>query len=249
METVNIKNINSDLYSIKLSEQRNTSILYVDFHYDISSKSKSIYNRVTGVMPQPAVIGPDVFTMTVTLNEVQLDLENSILNKFKKDFDDKFALMALELGKKHRFELSLIEERKKKLQEIMGITTKNDFDIVSMDKAVLKIFQVQNLIAVDGRIGQGEYILMNENTYNKYIKRLQEPVNIKFIINDNIPDKAFVMGRKTTQEQPGILGIVLTDKLGNIEYTITDDKFKINASLVSIGFHPQRQFYTFFIKC
>ena len=243
MENINIKDINSDLYSIKLSEQRYASILYVDFHYD-KPKMKSAYGNVP-------IIGPDVFTMTTTLNElhIDVDLETPILTKLQKNLNDKFALMAFDLGKKHRFELSITEERKQKLQEIMGIPTKNVFDIVSIDQAILKIHAVQNLIAVNGRIGEGEYILMNEKTYNKYIERLQEPVNIKFIIDDNIPDNAFVMGRKTTQEQPGILGIILTDKLGNIAYNITDDKVKLTASLVSIGFHPQRQFYTFFIKC
>ena len=73
MENINIKDINSDLYEIKSSELKQASILYVDFHYEISPKSKSIFSKTTGTS-MPVVAGPVIFTKAVTLGEVQLDM-------------------------------------------------------------------------------------------------------------------------------------------------------------------------------
>jgi len=243
---MDFKNLVSDLYSIRDSYDCKASILFVDFKYlDMNTRTNN------GAL-KAISIGPDVFTKSFQLGK--LEIEDETIESLTKNLDRLFIEKANELGKKHRIFLSLKEERKKKLEQITsGKPMKGDFDIDNFNYAPKHIRQIQNLIATRGRIGPGNYIILNKKTFDYMSARMPEPISIKYHVNDCVPDNTCIMGRLNSIDQPGISCVIQTtlqiprDLSKDVPNRIIYNDGKVNASIIDIGFYSHFQYYTFYI--
>ena len=119
-------------------------------------------------------------------------------------------------------------------------------------KIITKINLMSSYIAVDGRIGPGHYIITNSKT-NEFLLNLYGKYGgydrLTYAVDDQLEDGKVVMGRKNDERQPGIILAIYENSLENVVYN-EERKLCVNFkySFTSVGFHPEKQYYTMYIK-
>lgn len=106
-------------------------------------------------------------------------------------------------------------------------------DIKSIRKLYTKILSMQSSIAVNGRIGPGNFIIMNSILYNLLSKHTSfNRTRTAHVHIDDYIDTHIIVGRvNDSVVQPGIVFV----------YCVKDKQWNI----VDIGFYPEKQ-YTMF---
>jgi hypothetical protein len=93
-------------------------------------------------------------------------------------------------------------------------------------KNFIQISKASNKIAIEGRIGPGQKILISENNFNKYFPTTKSYFNdfLKVIFVENLD--YLIVYRNNYDDQPGLILI----------------ENGINFDVIGIGFYPEKQF-------
>jgi len=185
------------------------SIMYVDFRYDEPQEETIVdldnpLTRENETMGQ--VIVPEVFSKNVELSEDFIsedDVKEKAIEKIIELSERNFNGNNAELYEKFKFKFS-------------------DFPENTSRKLMSKIFTGSSAIAVNGRIGPAQYMIISEEIYNEHgLSDISGTITPIFYDTKDI-----YLFRKNTMDQPGLV------------YITNNDKY----SLVDIGFYPEKQF-------
>lgn len=125
--------------------------------------------------------------------------------------------------------IELSSTNKKMIEEFSAIDIlKEPNETILKRKIILKILKVSTHIAMNGRIGMPNTILVSKENYEKLNLSCLE--NYEIFLDDSVDD--IYVYRKNTEEQPGLLLIT------------SEDKYE----LVDIGFYPEKQFMKISLK-
>ena len=182
----------SVLVPMKLVEEENFEIMYVDFLYTPNEErfeTVDIDNPMTrNANPKNyGQVRPDVFTKFVEL-EREIDPVS-----VKKDFLNNIILLS--------------EEQDQDLLEKFSFDPNPLVDHnANRRKLISKINMASSYIATNGRIGPANRIIMSEEIYNKY--ELDQLPNLEVILED-VDD--IYLYRINNMDQPGLL-LIHNDK-------------------------------------
>jgi len=198
-------------------KDKNVSIMYFDWFDEsdkkvIESKWPETMTRDQNAIPISGTSAPMIKELTLQKIEDVSNVEQIL----KKEIAEKLS------------EIKMIVHEGVKI----GVVT-------SLDKLKLqsKIATASYYIATDGRIGMGNTLILNQNTYDKYVKdSIDEAYEIS--INEFIPDNELFVNRKIEIEEhpegePGYYILSHLDKETNELY----------ASVVELGWSPHKQVF------
>jgi len=120
------------------------------------------------------------------------------------------------------------EIKKLIIDKIVELSKKNDLKLslknVTKDKINSKIREASNVIAVEGRIGPANRMLISHYNYDKYLKKDFIHPDIEIIFNDSVTD--IIIYRKNEPDQPGVILIHNNEK----------------CDILSIGLYPEKHY-------
>jgi hypothetical protein len=117
-------------------------------------------------------------------------------------------------------------------------------------KLIARILSVSNLIAINGRRGAGNYVILPEslyrileNTLMKKYKGLYKPSKVadtlsymNILCSDKLADDVFIVGRKPQPEEPGLHLVTSDNNLSNYMVKSPEDLVhKLGFKLVWVG--------------
>ena len=205
MNKINIKDFENVLFDVFPANKEKYEIKYTDFRYDeygIKVKTDDIPEKViikigdSNDKTYPQIIGPDSWSKIGDMKSLVIDkkllndyqtIKNLLIESIEKDFFKKVE----ELGELNRiakhtpssekFDLNIPEFKKKDL----CIKTMNENRVVlerwneneSISRRILpQIIRLGSWIATNGRIGPGNYLIMNKSTL-EYLEPYFENLN------------------------------------------------------------------------
>lgn len=215
-EKVNEENDELNFITKRESDTPTLSIMYVDFRYDEPQEETNVdldnpLTRENETYEQ--LIGPEVFSKNVELGDDFIsddEVKEKFIEKVIELSERNFNGNQVELYEKFKFTPSATEGN-----NTSGSGTERR-------KLIAKINMGSSAIAVNGRIGPAQYMIISEDNFHRY--GLSDIVGyIKPIFYET---HDIILFRKNSFDQPGLV------------YITNDDKY----SLVDIGFYPQKQF-------
>lgn len=230
------------LYETKFIDTDVCELKFVDFNE---------YDKVYAVK--------DEKQLETDLVEIKEDnKEKSIMDFLNK----KFVKMAKEEGYKNRedehiprnedgeirfdIDIEKLEEELKKHPPV-----DNNIENSILRRIVARLNMAGSWIAVNGRIGPGNFIICNESTFD-YLKTTFDRISytyFKLFADNSLEDEEIVIGRKNSLENPGIIAVIDKNSLQNIVYNEDGNRcIDLSYGLYAIGFYPEKQYLTLKIK-
>ena len=192
------------------SDFETLEIMFVDFQYDVDNENDDVsFDDVQdGLLREDSI--QNIVSPVVSSKRVQLGSDYVS----DDDVKEKFIEKAIELSERnfHGNDIELYEKFNFKPAE----HTEN-----IRRKFLAKINNASSVIAVNGRIGPAQYMIVSENNYNNYELSILENIKPVFYDTDDI-----ILFRKNRFDQPGLV------------YITNNEKYY----LVDIGFYPEKQF-------
>jgi hypothetical protein len=236
---MNINLFENELFSVKPTLTDKLSIMFVDFQYN--------------ALKPPPLIGPNIYTKTTSLNQFIFPYKPTpeiVANEIKKQFIKKVS----DLGQFKReqnidfvkkFDINIPDMKRRGIDITRGINA--------------KILNLSNYIAIEGRIGPAQWMLVNSKTYQFLLKYFGQMNflfdngnlvigNIRCFVNNNVEDDVILFGRKNSPEQPGVHCFILVDENNDIVFdTLVDPNFETKYvmyfDIIDVGFYPYYQFH------
>jgi hypothetical protein len=257
---INIKDLENPLFTIKGTDNKYSSLSFIDFK-NTSASNISVQNNYS----HSNVIAPSVYTKNIQLKpqifqNYQFINSEIILDKLKEDFVKNLVI----LGNKHRELSDMKIEFDITLKDIKGSKQNHSHKIQN------KLNLLKGVIGFKGRIGPANFLISNHRVF-RYLceqadsmsfsskdKDLYTIDNTNYIVDQNIPDDIMIAGRKNNINQPGIHCLILTDKNGfiNIDrheitypgsysfHAESRSNYAIQYAIVDVGSEPELQYYT-----
>jgi hypothetical protein len=257
-----LNDLENIFYTVKPSEQRVISLMFVDFHHNQEEN-------------QNVVPGPDIFTKMSSLNE------HIISEDFNKQLFDEYIDKTITLSKKNRetelgekFDITL-KKWEDEWKESFAMASEEEIKKSKLRKIISKLNSCSSYIAMNGRIGPAQFVITNQKTYDFLKEILDDYVdnlgNMRIHISDKVEDGDILLGRKNEIHIPGVILVIMQgeDKLAtriiseadpygeedwNDEGGKTIDIRELNKEsiasydFIEIGFFPEKQFYMIKIK-
>jgi hypothetical protein len=242
---IKIKDIENELFTINGVNNHIVEINHIDFVQTTSIPNIQIQNIY------PTIITPVVYRKQVNLTPLHVNVKYNTIDDIKQELTKKFIIKITELGKKHR--------------EKSEIKNKLDIDIKKLEsrKIISKFISNGSNITVQGRIGPGQFLISNSNTYKDILKRLvEDDINITYndklqltlttltyFIDNSVEDDIVLMGRKNKIDTPGVHCSIEIDENGFIKFKECQENIiKLFYSIYDIGYNPEYQYYAIFIR-
>lgn len=246
---IRLKDIENELFTIKKANTPTIDINYIDFAY-----------KIPAVKPYPA---PVIFKKLIQLNPF-IFYKSIIANDIIKELQKEFIIKITELGKKHRENSELTS----KLDIIIKNIKKSNTNI---SRAIMsKFISNGNNIAVQGRIGPGQFIISNISTYNYILSYLGDIeivyddkyrlkiATLTYIVDDSVEDDIILIGRKNNIDMPGMHCLIETDENDFIKFEEyhyapaflekPEYALKMHYSIFDVGSCPEYQYYAISIR-
>jgi len=187
MSEILLKDLENIFFPIMPSEQRRMSLLFVDYHRH--EENLDIYQGLQG---------PDIFTKSSTLND------HTLSEDFKKQLFDEYVEKIIPLSIKNRensktnekFDIDI--DKWEEEWKISPVDTDNEWRKIR--KIVARLNSCSSYIAVDGRIGPSQFVIMNQKTYDFLQDIVGSIINdfgyMGIHISDKMEDGNILLGRK-----------------------------------------------------
>ena len=240
MNIIELFELFSDLYPIKLTSQKNITISYTDFKNVVEKYHGTDQNRKYYTSGE----NPDTFTKTIELTDHQIDIKRDLKDRL---FDD-YTKHIIHLCQNNRDQFKTNEKfdiNIKKWLENCGSIDTGEIDRYLTRAIISKINNCRNYINYFGNLGLGQFIIVNENTHNYLHNIMKEELfntGVEVLVNNKVENNTILIGRKNEIKQPGVLLVI------NDETNIIDNKLNIKYDFVDTGFNPQHHFYLIKIK-
>lgn len=191
---MNIKDLDNVMYNVIPTKKSEYNVRFIDFSEGVKSVKAPPEIKKIGIK-YPDVMGPDIWEKSGILNSLIIEFEEgevfNMMDILKEQIRKSFIEKIKDLGELNRtskdvppsdrFDLNMIEFKKKEL-----IEGKNESESIAR-RMLPQIIRCGSMIAHNGRIGPGNYLLMNKNTY-EYLEPFFQSLGNIYYNNDQFDD-------------------------------------------------------------
>jgi hypothetical protein len=261
---MNIKDLENTMYNVFSTLRKNTyEIEFSDFKYengrsDVKFISDTSYEKGKFTLPEWSKCG-DMKSLVVKRDkEIYTSLKEIIQSDWIKRIQElgENNLKKSNLNERTVIDIKLF--RDKGIAKYSNDTFDIDIDNSIAGRILSTIIRIGSWIATNGRIGPGNYIIMNKYTYDYldfYLQKIfptdgviTKISSMDLILDENVTDDVIVMGRKNEVDRKMFTGssvIIWTDQNDDILYReIDNDNVELNYNIIDVGLLPETQYFS-----